>query len=68
MYSGNESKRLVLSPKGTGSVKLKNGDYRIVASVDASNVRKYAGVETIKGGTYEVEYYISTTVSSYRYR
>lgn len=68
MYSGNESKRLVLSPKSTGSVELKNGNYRIVASVDASNVRKYAGVETIKGGAYEVEYYISTTVPSYRYR
>lgn len=68
MYSGDDSKCLVLSPKSTGSVKLKNGKYRIVASVNASNVRKYAGVETIKGGTYEVEYYISTTVPSYRYR
>lgn len=68
MYSGNESKRLVLSPKSTGSVRLKNGSYRIVASIDASNVRDYAGVETIKGGAYEVEYYISTAVPSYRYR
>ena len=68
MYSGNESKRLVLSPNSTGSVRLKNGSYRIAASVSASNVSKYAGTETLNGGSYEVEYYISTTtVPSYRH-
>lgn len=68
MYSGNESKRLVLSPNSAGSVRLKNGSYRIVASVSASNVSKYAGTESLNGGSYEVEYYISTTtVPSYRH-
>ncbi|WP_301096275.1 hypothetical protein [Bacteroides acidifaciens] len=68
MYSGNESKRLVLSPNSTGSVRLKNGSYRIAASVSASNVSKYAGTESLNGGSYEVEYYISTsTVPSYRH-
>lgn len=66
MYSGNESKRLVLSPNSTGAVRLKNGSYRIAASVSASNVSRYAGTETLNGGSYEVEYYISTTsVPSY---
>ena len=68
LYSGNESKRLVLSPNSTGSIKLKNGSYRIAASVNASNVSRYAGTETLNGGSYEVEYYISTTtVPSYRH-
>ncbi len=63
MYSGKESKRLVLSPNSTGTVRLKNGSYRIAASVSASNVNKYAGAETLNGGFYEVEYYISTTTA-----
>lgn len=68
MYSGNESKRLVLSPNSTGSIRLKNGSYRIAASVSASNVSRYAGTESLNGGSYEVEYYISTTtVPSYRH-
>lgn len=68
MYSGNESKRLVLSPNSTESIRLKNGAYRIAASVSASNVSRYAGTETLNGGSYEVEYYISTsTVPSYRH-
>lgn len=68
MYSGKESKRLVLSPNSTGTVRLKNGSYRIAASVSASNVSKYAGTESLTGGSYEVEYYISTTtVPSYRH-
>lgn len=67
MYSGSESKRLVLSPNSSGTVRLKNGSYRIAASVSASNVSRYAGTETLNGGTYEVEYYItSTSTHSYR--
>lgn len=68
LYSGNESKRLVLSPNSTGSIRLKNGSYRIAASVSASNVSRYAGTESLNGGSYEVEYYISTTTApSYRH-
>lgn len=45
-----------------------NGSYRIAASVSASNVSRYAGTESLNGGSYEVEYYISTTtVPSYRH-
>ena len=68
LYSGKESKRLVLSPNSTGSIRLKNGSYRIAASVNASNVSRYAGTESLNGGSYQVEYYISTsTAPSYRY-
>lgn len=61
LYSGKESKRLVLRPQGSGTVVLPDGTYRIAASVTASNVRSYAGTETLTGGEYEVSYYISTT-------
>lgn len=59
-YSGPDSKKLVISPGRTSSVTLKNGRYRVAASVNASNVSNYAGVEDLSGGSYSVEYYIST--------
>ena len=63
LYSGPDSKRMVISAGGTSSVRLKNGNYRIAASVSAYNVSKYAGNESLQGGFYSVDYYIST----YRY-
>lgn len=58
LYSGRESKRIVISPNAHKTVNLKNGIYRIVASVSAANVRKFAGKENLSGGYYSVEYYI----------
>lgn len=60
LYSGPDSKRLVISAGGTSSVKLKNGSYRVAASVSASNVGNYAGNENLQGGNYTVDYYIRT--------
>lgn len=67
LYSGTDSKRLVLSPHSTGSVRLKNGTYRIAASVSASDVSRYAGSETLTGGSYSVEYYIQTATPYHHY-
>lgn len=61
LYSGPDSKRLVLSPRSSGSVRLPNGTYRVAASVAATNVRSYAGTETLSGGGYDVSYYISSS-------
>lgn len=61
LYSGPDSKRVVIAPNRTQSVSLKNGTYRIAASVSASNVRNFAGTEQLTGGSYSVEYYIVTT-------
>lgn len=61
LYSGPDSKRLVLSPRSSGSVRLPNGTYRVAASVAATNVRSYAGTETLSGGSYDVSYYISSS-------
>lgn len=59
-YSGNDGKRIVLSSHETQTIELLNGVYRIAASVDASNVRPYAGTEEIAGGNYAVEYIIES--------
>ena len=60
-YSGNESKVITIPAQRTQSVSLLNGNYRVTASVTASNVRNYAGTGELTGGNYEVQYYIVTT-------
>lgn len=65
LYSGtSDSKRLVLSPHQTRSISLKNGRYRVAASVSAANVSSYAGSEELTGGEYSVSYYISSGYST----
>lgn len=64
-YSGADSKRISISPHGRRSVTLKNGSYRCVASVDGGGVSNHAGTENLTGGSYEVEYYISTYRTRY---
>ncbi|MFI3296653.1 MAG: hypothetical protein R3Y59_03375 [bacterium] len=61
LYSGTTSKRVIISPKQYKYLSLKNGKYKVAASVNAHNVGKYAGTEELDGGKYEVEYYISTS-------
>jgi hypothetical protein len=58
-YSGPESFKVVFLPGEKGSVETLRGTYRVAASVDASNVKDYAGEEESDGGNYEVVYYIS---------
>lgn len=57
-YSGIDIKKVVIPAGNTMNVDLKSGFYRVTASVDAYNVRNYAGTETLNG-EYEVVYYIS---------
>ena len=58
MYSGAESKSVVIDPYSKSSVTLKNGSYRIAASVPAPNVRPFAGTQSLTGGRYETGYCI----------
>lgn len=60
MYSGPDSRRMIISPHSQKSITLINGTYRIAASVNATDVRPFAGTETLTGGGYDVSYYIST--------
>ena len=61
LYSDRDSKRLVIEPNRSKSIRLKNGQYRTAASVSAYNVSNYAGKENLRGGSYSVDYYISTS-------
>lgn len=65
LYSGVESKRIVLQPHGSTSISLYNGSYDIAASVTASDVRNYYGTESLRGGSYSVSYYISSGIGGY---
>ena len=65
-YSGIESKSISISPYTRRTITLTNGNYRVAASVNAYNVRNYAGTENLTGDNYFVEYYIShSTMPSY---
>jgi hypothetical protein len=59
LYGGEvESKRFLFPPEKKRDIRLRNGYYRIAASVDKFNVRDYAGEETLDGSVYNVTYYI----------
>ena len=72
-YSGAESKKLII-PIGTKqSVALQAGSYRVAASVGASRIRNYYGVDTLKGGRYQSRFYVQsqtapTSLPTYRYK
>jgi outer membrane protein assembly factor BamD (BamD/ComL family) len=70
-YSGRESLKIVIPPKGHDNRTLQSGDYRITASVNAANITNYAGSEYLSGGEYDSEYYIKTetyrSYQTYRY-
>lgn len=60
-YSGDfESKKIVILPKQKTKLTISNGDYRVAASVDAKNVKNYAGKEKLEGGSYSSVFYIKT--------
>jgi hypothetical protein len=59
LYSGIDSKRIVIQSKKKERILIKNGGYRIAASVNSAGVRSFAGQENLTGGEYSVSYYIS---------
>ena len=65
-YSGPDSFKVDFSPGEKASIQVLKGRYRVAASVNASNVRNYAGEEVHDGGNYESIYYIKTQFSGDR--
>lgn len=57
-YSGPNSRLLVIKSRSRSEIQLENGKYRIGASVD-SGAKKYARIQSLTGGYYDIEYYIS---------
>jgi hypothetical protein len=62
-YSGRESFKVVYAPKEKAAVELLVGDYLVAASVDAANVRDYAGKDEFHGGDYDVTFYIQDSLT-----
>ena len=60
-FSGVDSKMLVIQKKGTSTIELKAGSYRVAASVAARDVENYYGTDELDGGSYETRFYIKRT-------
>ncbi len=61
LFSGPDSKKLVLVSNCTQSILLASGKYAIAARVeDARGIRPFAGHETFTGGEYSETFYIET--------
>lgn len=59
-YSGPDSKRMVISPHATRSMRIGNGNYRVAANV-GHGVIPFAGTEYLDGSHFSSSFYISTT-------
>ena len=58
--SGDNSKKVVILPDGTVDVTVDNGLYKLGASVPPSHIRPYAGQTTLRGGRYEIGFWVVT--------
>lgn len=63
-YSGPDSKRMVIHPYGTRSMRIGNGSYRVAANV-GHGVIPFAGTEYLDGSYFSSAFYISTVRSGY---
>lgn len=58
-YSGPDSKMLVISVGESGKASLLPGKYQVAGSVAGSSARNYYGTETLEGGIYAWNFFIS---------
>jgi len=58
LYSGPDSKKLVLAIGDTKTVTLPPGNYQVAASVSAADVRNFYGKDSLRGGRYAGSFYI----------
>lgn len=58
-YSGPDSKRMVIQPYRTRSMRIGNGSYRVAANV-GHGVTPFAGTEYLDGSHFSSSFYIST--------
>jgi len=62
-YSGSKSTKMLIEEGGNSRIRLPVGEYRVAASVDTAGVSNYYGVDQLKGGAYEIRFYIETSYS-----
>lgn len=58
MYSGIDTRSITIPPHSKSTVTVKNGRYRIAASVPVASVIPFAGGEEFSGGRYETGFCI----------
>lgn len=58
MYSGDDTKSIIISVGHKATITVNNGDYSIAASVPDTKVRPYAGTTVFSGGRYETSFYV----------
>lgn len=63
--NGGDMHKEIISSYSRVKIKLKNGTYKVGASVLDGNVSSYSGVEKLEGMHYDVEYYISSRMFRY---
>ena len=59
LYSGAESKRLVVPPGETGTATLAPGSYHVGAVVSDGSARAFYGTDAMQGGEYSSRFYIT---------
>lgn len=63
LYSGLESRDLYIIRGGTATITVPNGECKIAALVDSPSVKPFAGRGVLRGGQYEVSFYINSSQS-----
>jgi len=58
--SGEQSKSVVIAPGARDFITVKNGPYKLAATVPPSHIKPYAGVTSLGGGKYEIGFWIVT--------
>lgn len=58
MFSGEESRNIIIPSGSRRTVTVKNGQYRIAASVPPATIRPFAGEQGFYGGQYETGFII----------
>lgn len=61
-YSGPSSDMAIIERGASASIRLTSGNYKVAASVNASNVRNYYGTEDLRGGEYEIRFFIQKSI------
>ena len=64
LFSGDESRSVVISPGRSAVVKVNNGSYKLAASVPPPHIRPFAGTTDLSGGGYEIGFWVVSTYSN----
>lgn len=58
--SGTDNRTVVIPPDKKAAITIKNGQYKLAATVPPSHIRPYAGQTSFSGGEYEIGFWVVT--------